>query len=207
MAELTIYNAWNMVTSEDIVQRRLGPLGLRELAPPFSPGRLLPGARGSCLGFLPDKLPNARTFVTDTGSLLLGTVLALLVVQMAQKSTDPASLMGLMLVCAVYLWDSGFALLRHLWRGENVFQGHRSHLYQRMAQLGLSHASITSLYLLLRLLMGFLGLAYVRCANDIRCVILVFAGLTLGGFTMSVYWLERRVARVKRKATSATLPE
>lgn len=162
---------------------------------------------GSCLGFLPYNLPRARTFMGDTGSLLVGIVLALLVVQLAQKSTNPASLIGLLLVCAVYLWDSGFTLLRRLRRGENIFRAHRSHLYQRLAQLELSHVSITSLYLLLHLLMGTLGLAYLRYTNAMRAVILAFAGLTLAGLTMSVYWLEYRAARVKRKASSATPPE
>jgi hypothetical protein len=55
--------------------------------------------------------------------------------------------------------------------------------------------------------MGSLGLAYVRCTNAMRAVILVFAGLTLAGFTMSVYWLEHRAARVKREVSSATPPE
>jgi len=160
---------------------------------------------GSCLGFLPHNLPRARTFMGDTGSLLLGIVLALLVVQLAQKSPNPASLIGLLLVCAVYLWDSGFTLLRRVRRDENIFQAHRSHLYQRLAQLGLSHASITGLYLLLHILMGSLGLAYVWSSNVMRAGILALAGLVLVGFTMSVYWLERRAARVKLEAGGTTL--
>lgn len=159
---------------------------------------------GSCLGFLFHNFPKARTFMGDTGSLLLGMVLALLVVRLAQKSTNAASLIGLLLVCAVYLWDSGFTLLRRLRRRENIFRAHRSHLYQRLAQLGLSHANITGLYLLLHLLMGSLGLAYVRCTNAMRAVILVFAGVTLAGFTASVYWLEHRAARAKLEASGAT---
>ena len=147
---------------------------------------------GSCLGFLFHNFPKARTFMGDTGSLLLGMVLALLVVRLAQKSPNPASWIGLLLVSSVYLWDSGFTLLRRLRRGENIFRAHRSHLYQRLAQLGLSHVSITGLYLLLHLLMGSLGLAYVWSSNTMRAGILTLAGLVLVGFTLSVYWLERR---------------
>lgn len=159
---------------------------------------------GSSLGFLPHNLPKATTFMGDTGSLLLGMVLALLVVRLAQTSANPASLIGLLLVCSVYLWDSGFTLLRRVRRGENIFQAHRSHLYQRLFQLGLSHASITGLYLVLHILMGSLGLAYVWSSNTMRAVILVFAGLTLAGFTATVYRLEHRAARVKLEASSAT---
>ena len=150
---------------------------------------------GGCLGFLPYNFPRARTFMGDTGSLLLGMVLALLVVQLVQHSPNPASLVGLLLVCAVYLWDSGYTLLRRLWRGENIFQAHRSHLYQRLAQLGLSHARITGLYLLFHLLMGCMGLAYVGSSNAVRVGIFALAGLVLGGFTLSVHGLERQAAK------------
>jgi UDP-GlcNAc:undecaprenyl-phosphate GlcNAc-1-phosphate transferase len=150
---------------------------------------------GGCLGFLPYNVPKARTFMGDTGSLLLGIVLAVLVVQLVQHSPNPASLIGLLLVCSVYLWDSGYTLLRRLWRGENIFRAHRSHLYQRLAQLGLSHVRITGLYLLLHLLMGYMGLAYVRSSNPVRIAILTLAGLVLGGFTLSVHGLERQAAK------------
>ena len=159
---------------------------------------------GGCLGFLPHNLPRARTFMGDTGSQLLGIVLALLVVQLAQRSANPGSLAGLLLVCSAYIWDTGFTLLRRLLRRENIFQAHRSHLYQRLAQLGLSHARITGLYLLLHLVMGFLGLAYVQFASALRPAILAFAALILLGFTMSIYWLEHRAARAKRGAAGAT---
>jgi UDP-N-acetylmuramyl pentapeptide phosphotransferase/UDP-N-acetylglucosamine-1-phosphate transferase len=162
---------------------------------------------GGCLGFLPYNVPKARTFMGDTGSLLLGIVLALLVVQLAQHSPNPASLIGLLLVCALYLWDSGYTLLRRLWRGENIFRAHRSHLYQRLARLGLSHVRITLLYLGLHLLMGSLGLAYVSFAGIMRPVILVIAGVVLVGFTGSIYRLEHRAAGPKCPASVTSTAE
>jgi UDP-GlcNAc:undecaprenyl-phosphate GlcNAc-1-phosphate transferase len=162
---------------------------------------------GGCLGFLPYNVPRARTFMGDTGSLLLGIVLALLVVQLVQHSPNPASLIGLLLVCSVYLWDSGYTLLRRLGRGENIFRAHRSHLYQRLARLGLSHVRITLLYLFLHLLMGSLGLAYVSYAGVMRPVILAIAGLVLVGFTASVYWLEHRATGSKCQASVTSTAE
>ena len=150
---------------------------------------------GSCLGFLFHNFPRARTFMGDTGSLLLGIVLALLVVRLAQKSANPASLTGLLLVCGVYLWDSGFTLMRRVRRRENIFQAHRSHLYQRLTQVGLSHASITGVYLSLHILLGLLGVSYVWWANALRPVVLACAIVILVGLTLSVYWLEHRPAK------------
>ena len=147
---------------------------------------------GSCLGFLFHNFPQARTFMGDTGSLFLGIVFALLVVRLAQRSHNPASLVALVLGTSVYLWDSGFTLLRRLKHGENIFRAHRSHLYQRLVQAGWSHVKVTSLYWFLHTLVGALALTYLWTSESGRLCILVFAALVLSGFTVAVYGLERR---------------
>jgi len=152
---------------------------------------------GSCLGFLFHNFPHARTFMGDNGSLFLGMVFALLVVGLAQQCSNPASLVTLLLVCSVYLYDSTFTLLRRLKHGENIFRAHRSHLYQRLAQTGLSHARITYLYLLLHAMMGTLGLLYFFASEIGHLWILGFTSLVFLGFTLAVYRLEHRVAEVK----------
>ena len=147
---------------------------------------------GGCLGFLPLNFPKARTFMGDTGSLMLGMTLAFFVVRLAQLAPTPDRLVSLVLVCAVYLWDGGFTIVRRLRRGENIFRAHRSHLYQRLVQLGHSHARITILYLLLHMVMGGLALAFARSGNGLRAAILVFALMTLVAFTLIVDELERK---------------
>ena len=146
---------------------------------------------GSCLGFLLHNFPQARTFMGDTGSLFLGMVFALLVVRLGQRSHDPAALVALVLGTSVYLWDSGFTLLRRLKRAENIFRAHRSHLYQRLVQAGLTHVKVTGLYLALHTLLGTLGLAYLGSSETGRLWILTFAALVLACFTYSVYRVER----------------
>lgn len=158
---------------------------------------------GGCLGFLPLNFPKARTFMGDTGSLMLGMTLAFYVVRLAQLAPAPDRLVSLVLVCGVYLWDGGFTLMRRLCRGENIFQAHRSHLYQRLVQLGHSHARITILYLLLHMVMGGLALAYLRSGMGLRAAILAFAVMILAAFTVTVYGLERRGAKIRLRAGAA----
>ena len=158
---------------------------------------------GGCLGFIPNNFPVAQTFMGDTGSLLLGITLACFVARLAQLASDPAALVALLLICSVYLWDGTFTLLRRLRRGENIFQAHRTHLYQRLVQLGQSHARITVLYFALHVMMGCLALAFLQCGLAWRAVILGFAALTLTAFTISVHLLERRAAKTAPAANSA----
>jgi UDP-N-acetylmuramyl pentapeptide phosphotransferase/UDP-N-acetylglucosamine-1-phosphate transferase len=150
---------------------------------------------GGCIGFLPHNFPSARTFMGDTGSLLLGITIAFYVIRLAQRSPEPAFLVALLLVCSVYLWDGGFTLVRRLRCGENIFRAHRGHLYQRLVRLGQSHARITLLYFALHLLMGCLAVVFMRSGDTLRVGILGLAILTLVTFTVSVHRLERRVAK------------
>ena len=127
-------------------------MGSRELA---SVAALL---GGSCLGFFLYNVPRVRTFMGDTGSLFLGMLFALLVVQLAKRTSGAASFPALLLGCSVFLYDSLFAILRRFRRGENIFHAHRSHLYQRLVQAGLTHRKVTAWYLLLHGVVGSLAL-------------------------------------------------
>ncbi len=152
---------------------------------------------GSCVGFLPHNFPRARTFMGDSGSLPLGFTLAFFVVHIAGWVPEPEVVPALILVCSVSLWDTGLTLVLRILRGERILQPHRQHLYQRLVQLGHSHAKITYLYLVLHATMGCLSLAYFWWAPAQRVHILVFAFLILVGYTLMVYWLEQRAAKLR----------
>lgn len=153
---------------------------------------------GSCLGFLFHNFPHARTFMGDTGSLFLGGVFALFVIRLAQRAGNPDVVIAMVIGVSLYLWDSGFTLLRRLRRRENIFQAHRSHLYQRLVQAGLSHAKVTTLYLFLHSLLGALALTYLGASESGRLSLLALAAVVLAGFTGAVYWLERRQGAPKK---------
>jgi UDP-N-acetylmuramyl pentapeptide phosphotransferase/UDP-N-acetylglucosamine-1-phosphate transferase len=159
---------------------------------------------GSCFGFSLHNFPPARTFMGDTGSLFLGMLFALLVVWLAQATADPGCLVALLLVCSVFLYDSVFTVLRRLRYGENIFQAHRSHLYQRLVGAGLSHRTVTSLYLSLHVLVGCLALVYLRVPNAGRTVIVIVVLLLLLLHTRGVLWLEEHAQRRTESVVQST---
>jgi len=53
-----------------------------------------------------------------------------------------------------FVFDAGYTLIRRLFAGERVLEPHCSHLYQRLARSGWSHAQVRSLYFGLNLMMG-----------------------------------------------------
>jgi UDP-GlcNAc:undecaprenyl-phosphate GlcNAc-1-phosphate transferase len=147
---------------------------------------------GGCLGFVFLNFPGARTFMGDTGSLFLGFFFALLVVRLAQLGTN---ITALVLVVAIFVFDSGFTLLRRLGGGENIFKAHRSHLYQRLVQAGVSQPRVTLLYLLLQGMTAVLALSYENASDGQRFGILLAICILLLLLPPAVSWMERRPAR------------
>jgi len=100
---------------------------------------------GGALGFLTSNWQPARIFMGDVGSAFCGFMLAVL--PMAVRADAVPELLP---VAALALWpfifDTAATLFRRLWAGENVFQAHRSHLYQRLVGAGWSHRAVASLY-------------------------------------------------------------
>jgi len=110
-------------------------------------------------GFLIHNWSPARVFMGDVGSAFLGFSFAVMGLQIAAWSPSAA------LAAALSLWpfilDTTLTFLRRAFRGENVLQSHRSHVYQRLVIAGWSHSRVTVLYALTAALGALAGLAWV----------------------------------------------
>jgi FlaA1/EpsC-like NDP-sugar epimerase/UDP-N-acetylmuramyl pentapeptide phosphotransferase/UDP-N-acetylglucosamine-1-phosphate transferase len=108
---------------------------------------------GSCLGFLGHNWSPARIFMGDVGSAFLGysfAVFPLMLTASKRPHAGGALLIGVLVVWP-FVFDTAFTFLKRLFNGENVFQAHRSHLYQRLAQTGQGASSVSVLYAALAL--------------------------------------------------------
>ena len=117
-------------------------------------------AAGS-MGFLRHNWAPARIFMGDVGSAFLGytfAVFPLIFFRMDAAKTG-APVVGLLLVWP-FVFDTVFTFLRRLVKNENVFQAHRSHLYQRLMQAGQGAGSVAMLYGSLSLAGAALGFSW-----------------------------------------------
>jgi UDP-N-acetylmuramyl pentapeptide phosphotransferase/UDP-N-acetylglucosamine-1-phosphate transferase len=110
----------------------------------------LPGAllAATCLGFLCHNWPPARIFMGDVGSAFLGYTFAVLPVIAANQIDPRLAFVGILFVWP-FVFDSVFTFLRRLLNHENVFEAHRSHLYQRLVTAGYSHGVVSMWYICL----------------------------------------------------------
>ncbi len=127
----------------------------------FAIGGLL---AASSLGFLFYNWSPAKIFMGDVGSAFLGftfAVIPVMATRSASVSGDFMQSIGFLLLWP-FILDTGFTLLRRLSKGENIFQAHRSHLYQRMVIAGYSHQMVSLLYIGLAVIGSIISLMITK---------------------------------------------
>jgi UDP-GlcNAc:undecaprenyl-phosphate GlcNAc-1-phosphate transferase len=164
---------------------------------------------GACLGFLPHNFYPARIFMGDTGSMLLGLLLAYVPIA-SIASLDPASLRGsntvnrfpeilpLLLPAAIMVIpyaDLLLAVVRRTRAGKSPLAPDRKHLHHRLLDIGHSHrSSVMIMYLWATLFAGaVVWLSIARTPLFVLAVITAAAVLLL--LTMSMprlRWWEKQ---------------
>src|SRR5690606_24629427 len=115
---------------------------------------------GMCLGFLPHNLHPARIFMGDSGSMLIGLVLAASAVSVTGQLDVEALNVDLggtreathamvpvfiplimpLTIIALPMADLVLAIVRRTWRGQSPFAADRGHLHHRLLEIGHSHS-------------------------------------------------------------------
>jgi UDP-GlcNAc:undecaprenyl-phosphate/decaprenyl-phosphate GlcNAc-1-phosphate transferase len=93
---------------------------------------------GASLGFLRHGFPPASSFMGDTGSNLLGYLMAVVTVQGALKTNAVVALFFPLAVLAVPILDTGFVVAKRLKYGRPIYRADTEHFHHRMARIGFS---------------------------------------------------------------------
>ncbi|WP_018544511.1 MraY family glycosyltransferase [Streptomyces sp. LaPpAH-108] len=136
---------------------------------------------GMCLGFLPHNMHPARIFMGDSGSMLIGLVLAAGAISVTGQ-IDPDNmelfaggsersavhqmvpvyipLLMPLTIIAIPAADLVLAIVRRTWRGQSPFAADRGHLHHRLLEVGHSHSRAVLIMYFWSALIGFGALAY-----------------------------------------------
>jgi UDP-GlcNAc:undecaprenyl-phosphate GlcNAc-1-phosphate transferase len=94
----------------------------------------------------------AKCFAGDVGSVSIAFILLFALGALILKTGNFIYILFL----AIYGIDSVWTIVRRLLRGENIFEAHRSHLYQYLGnEAGVNKLFISSIYSVLQLVIGF----------------------------------------------------
>jgi len=165
----------------------LGLFGLLEgkeivwIAPAF-------GVAAACLGFLPLNFPQARVFMGDVGSVLLGFLFASWVLWFSQSLREFVVLTSFLFPFYV---DELSTLIVRIKDRDSLTKAHRRHIYQILVnQAGLSHAMVTVFYGFMQIVVAILAWMAMRESLILLVGLLIFlSGLFfLGGIYIRRRW-------------------
>lgn len=135
---------------------------------------------GMCLGFLVHNAHPARTFMGDSGAMLLGLLLVgafasflgqtdpdALIRQFGSEQNTVKTVLPLYFamllpgaILALPLADLILAVVRRLWRGQSPFSADQGHLHHRLMRIGHSHPRSVLILWLLSAVLSFGFVAY-----------------------------------------------
>ncbi|WP_371576884.1 MraY family glycosyltransferase [Streptomyces sp. NBC_01314] len=169
---------------------------------------------GMCLGFLPHNMHPARIFMGDSGSMMIGLVLAAGAISITGQ-VDPdvmnlyprttvysmvpvyIPLLMPLTIIAIPAADLVLAIVRRTWRGQSPFAADRGHLHHRLLEVGHSHSRAVLIMYFWSAVIAFGTLAYT--VNEASMWI-VLAIAMLSGVGLFLLLLPRFTPRAPRWA-------
>jgi UDP-GlcNAc:undecaprenyl-phosphate GlcNAc-1-phosphate transferase len=158
---------------------------------------------GMCVGFLPHNMHPARIFMGDSGSMLIGLVLAAGAISITGQVD--ADILGIFVggeraathamlpvfiplllpltIIAIPFADLMLAIVRRTWQGKSPFAADRGHLHHRLLEIGHSHSRAVLIMYFWSALIAFGMVAYsVNSAS--MWIVLVVVGLSALGLVL-----------------------
>ncbi|ATL30501.1 Undecaprenyl-phosphate N-acetylglucosaminyl 1-phosphate transferase [Streptomyces formicae] len=178
---------------------------------------------GMCLGFLPHNMHPARIFMGDSGSMLIGLVLAAGAISVTGQ-VDPAAmklnfgggrdathamlpvfipLLMPLTIIAIPFADLVLAIVRRTWNGKSPFAADRGHLHHRLLEIGHSHSRAVLIMYFWSALIAFGTVAYSVHSTSVWILLLIVA---LSAFGLVLLLLPRFTPRTPRWAEAFVPP-
>ncbi|RBL85239.1 undecaprenyl/decaprenyl-phosphate alpha-N-acetylglucosaminyl 1-phosphate transferase, partial [Streptomyces cavourensis] len=156
---------------------------------------------GMCLGFLPHNMHPARIFMGDSGSMLIGLVLAAGAISVTGQ-VDPDNMkiffegsergathamlpvfIPLVLpltIIAIPAADLVLAIVRRTWNGQSPFAADRGHLHHRLLEIGHSHSRAVLIMYFWSALIAFGAVGYSVHSASMWIVFVIIAASAVG---------------------------
>jgi UDP-GlcNAc:undecaprenyl-phosphate GlcNAc-1-phosphate transferase len=121
---------------------------------------------GAILGFLPYNFNPASIFLGDTGSQLLGFLLAAISIEGAVKSAAAFAIAVPILALGLPIYDTIFAMIRRKINGKPMMQGDRGHLHHRLLDMGLNQRQAVIIMYLISVVLGAIAIIAMQFTSS-----------------------------------------
>lgn len=136
---------------------------------------------GAGFGFLPYNIHPAKIFMGDTGSTFLGFILGSISIVGLFKSYAVISLAVPFLILGLPIFDTAFAIIRRLMRGQSPMHPDRGHVHHRLIDLGFDQKQTVIILLITSGLLSLSAVVLLLCGAE-RSLVLIVAVMVLSMF-------------------------
>ncbi len=189
---VAITNAVNLIDGLDglaVGVAAISALTMLVVAMLFSEGVmviLMAALAGSCIGFMPYNLNPAKIFMGDTGSTFLGFVLATLSINGLFKFYTIISFAVPFLMLGLPLFDTCFAVLRRLSKGQNPMSPDRSHVHHRLIDMGFNQKQVVAILYVISAILG-LSAVVLTTSGELKAMALLIALFITAAVVSRIY--------------------
>lgn len=125
---------------------------------------------GSTLGFLFHNFPPAKTFMGDCGSTFLGFIIAVISL-LGFKGATITSLIIPMVILAIPIFDTLFAILRRLIKHRNIMESDKNHFHHQLLKMKFSQRNSILIIYGINILFSAVSIFFVLGDSELAIVI------------------------------------
>jgi len=141
------------------------------------------------IGFLWFNFPNAKIFMGDVGSTVIGFYIAVIAVM------QPILLFPITIVMGAFIYDTAITLFIRIIKREKWYKAHRTHFYQRAISCGYTHKHVTLFMCAISIVLGILSIVYLLSGYKTQIVVTLLSFVIL---SLLSYWVIIKELEAKR---------
>ena len=131
---------------------------------------------GATLGFLVHNFPPAKIFMGDSGSLFLGFMISVIAL-LGYKVTTFTSLIVPIVILAIPIFDTIFAILRRLLKGQNIGVADKEHFHHQL--LKMKYSPTKSILIIYAIDIAFAAVSIFYILGDNQIAIAIYVALMI----------------------------
>lgn len=147
---------------------------------------LMAALSGASIGFLPYNLNPAKIFMGDTGSTFLGFILATVSIQGLFKFYTIISFAVPFLMLGLPIFDTCFAILRRVSKGQSPMSPDRGHIHHRLIDMGFSQKQAVAVLYVVSAILG-LSAVVLTTSGVVKAMLFLMALCAAGGISAKVF--------------------
>jgi UDP-GlcNAc:undecaprenyl-phosphate GlcNAc-1-phosphate transferase len=134
---------------------------------------------GSMIGFYPFNFPRAKIYLGDSGSLVIGFLLAALAMTTTHRKISLAvALMIPLIILFLPILETLVTIIRRIYKKQNIFMADRDHLHYRFLRKGFSETKTTLVLIFISFFFSLSGILFEFVDRRLRVLLFVLICLT-----------------------------